>query len=47
MRAFVEAVVKDETPSVTGREGLQAVVMGLAATRSLRERRPIKLSEMI
>src|SRR5438034_1463361 len=47
MRAFVEAVLKDETPSVTGREGLQAVVMGLAATRSLREGRPMKLSEVI
>src|SRR5207249_1639206 len=47
MRAFVEAALKDETPSVTGREGLQAVVMGLAATRSLHEGRPVKLSEVI
>jgi len=47
MRAFVEAVLKDETPSVTGREGLQAVVMGLAATRSLHEGRPVRLSEII
>jgi len=45
MRAFVEAVLKDQTPSVTGREGLEAVVMGLAATRSLHEGRPVKLSE--
>jgi hypothetical protein len=31
---------------VGGNEGLQAVVMGLAATRSLREKRPVKLSEI-
>ena len=47
VRAFVEAVLKNQTPSVTGREGLQAVVMGLAATRSLHERRPVKLSEIV
>src|SRR5438445_282437 len=47
MRAFVEAVLKDQMPLVTGTEGLQAVVMGLAATRSLHERRPVKLSEIV
>jgi len=47
MRAFVEAVLKDQTPPVGGDAGLQAVVMGLAATRSLRERRPVKLSEIV
>jgi myo-inositol 2-dehydrogenase/D-chiro-inositol 1-dehydrogenase len=31
---------------VTGVDGLQPVVMGLAATRSLREGRPVKLSEI-
>ena len=46
MRAFVEAVLQDQTPLVTGTEGLQAVVMGLAATRSLHEGRPVKLSEI-
>jgi len=46
MRAFVEAVLENRTPPVTGEAGLQAVVMGLAATRSLRERRPVKLSEI-
>ena len=46
MRAFVEAVLKNQTPPVTGLDGLQPVVMGLAATRSLRESRPVKLSEI-
>lgn len=46
MHAFVDAVLKDQAPPVSGDAGLQAVVMGLAATRSLRERRPIKLAEI-
>ena len=46
MRAFVEAVREDHAPPVTGMDGLQPVVMGLAATRSLREGRPVKLSEI-
>jgi len=46
MRAFVEAVLKNQNPPVGGDAGLQAVVMGLAATRSLHERRPVKLSEI-
>ena len=46
LQAFVEALLKDETPPVTGVDGLQPVVMGLAATRSLREGRLVKLSEI-
>ena len=46
MHAFVEAVQKNQTPPVTGVDGLQPVMMGLAATRSLREGRPVKLSEI-
>src|SRR6266576_1350710 len=44
MRAFVEAVLNNQTPPVTGVDGLQPVMMGLGATRSLREGRPVKLS---
>jgi len=46
MRAFVDAVLKNQPPPVTGVDGLQPVVMGLAATRSLSEGRPVKLSEI-
>jgi len=46
MRAFVDAVLQDRTPPATGVDGLQPVIMGLAATRSLREGRPVKLSEI-
>ncbi|PWU12414.1 MAG: inositol 2-dehydrogenase [Verrucomicrobia bacterium] len=46
MRAFVEAVLKNQAPPVSGKDGLQPVLMGLAATRSLKENRPVKLSEL-
>ncbi len=46
MRAFVEAVLKDQPPPASGLDGLQPVIMGLAATRSLREGRPVKLAEV-
>jgi len=46
MRAFVESVLKNQTPPVAGMDGLQPVIMGLAATRSLREGRPVKLDEI-
>ncbi len=46
IRAFVEAVLKDQPPPASGLDGLQPVIMGLAATRSLREGRPVKLAEV-
>jgi myo-inositol 2-dehydrogenase/D-chiro-inositol 1-dehydrogenase len=44
--AFVDAVVNDKPVPVTGRDGRAPVVMGLAAGRSYRENRPVKLSEI-
>ncbi len=46
MRAFVEAVLQDRTPPATGAEGLQPVIMGLAAARSLREGRRVRIAEI-
>jgi len=46
MRAFVECILHGSAPSVTGRDGLIPVVMGYAALKSLREGRPVKLSEI-
>lgn len=46
MQVFIRAVENDETPPVTGIDGRIPVVMGLAATKSLRENRPVKLSEI-
>jgi myo-inositol 2-dehydrogenase/D-chiro-inositol 1-dehydrogenase len=38
-------VGKQPVPA-TGNDGLMAVVIGLAAAKSVRENRPVKLSEM-
>ncbi|MEM7032252.1 MAG: inositol 2-dehydrogenase [Chloroflexota bacterium] len=46
MRAFIKAIQEDTTPVVTGIDGRNPVVMGLAAGISYRENRPVKLSEI-
>jgi len=46
MREFVRCVQTGAEPSCTGDDGRKAVVLGLAAGRSLKEGRPVKISEM-
>jgi myo-inositol 2-dehydrogenase/D-chiro-inositol 1-dehydrogenase len=46
MKAFIHAVEKDETPPVVGLDGRIPVVIGLAAWQSVREGRPVKVSEI-
>lgn len=46
MQEFVDCVLNDEVPSVSDRDGLIPVIMGLAAIRSLRDRRPVTLTEI-
>ena len=46
MAAFVDAVLYDQPVLVTGLDGRTPVVMGLAAGKSVREGRPVKLSEI-
>ena len=46
MKQFVDCVRQGATPPVTGQDGRIPVVMAMAATRSLRENRPVKLSEI-
>jgi myo-inositol 2-dehydrogenase/D-chiro-inositol 1-dehydrogenase len=46
MKAFIEAIQQDTPPPVTGLDGRIPVVMGLAAWKSYREHRPVKLSEI-
>jgi len=46
MQAFVEAVLAGQPAPVTGSDGLAAVQIALAAARSVRENRPVKLSEV-
>jgi myo-inositol 2-dehydrogenase/D-chiro-inositol 1-dehydrogenase len=46
MKEFVECVQKDSPPPVTGADGRIPVMIAMAATRSYREKRPVKLSEI-
>ncbi len=47
MKAFVECVLHDKTPPVTGIDGRIPVVMGYAAKKSYAENRPVKLGEIV
>lgn len=42
---FVERVMRDQPPAVTGADARAALVIGLAATRSFKEARPVELAE--
>jgi len=46
MKEFIACILEDKSPSVTGIDGRIPVVMGLAAWKSYRENRPVKLSEI-
>jgi myo-inositol 2-dehydrogenase/D-chiro-inositol 1-dehydrogenase len=46
MRAFLDAVQSGKSTPVTGNDGLQDLLVGLAAKKSLAENRPVKISEV-
>ena len=46
IRSFVQSIVEDKPPAVTGLDGRIPVVMGLAARKSFDERRPVRLDEI-
>ncbi|MEJ2732514.1 MAG: inositol 2-dehydrogenase [Anaerolineae bacterium] len=46
IRAFVECVIQDTLPPVTGLDGRIPVIMGYAAQKSLAEGRPVRLDEI-
>ena len=46
MRAFVDAVQNDTPAPVTGQDGLMSVAIGLGATKSAKENRPVRLAEV-
>jgi myo-inositol 2-dehydrogenase/D-chiro-inositol 1-dehydrogenase len=46
MRAFLDSVAEGKPCQVTGEDGLQDLLVGLAAKKSLAEKRPVKLSEI-
>ncbi len=47
MQTFIAAVVKNTAPQPTGLDGRMSVAVGLAAKKSLQEKRPVKLSEIV
>lgn len=46
MKEFVQAIQEDVPPPVTGVDGRIPVLIGMAAWKSYREHRPVKLAEM-
>jgi len=46
MREFIACILDDKSPSVSGIDGRIPVVIGLAAWKSYREKRPVKLNEI-
>ena len=43
MRVFVDSIKNNTPPPATGKDGLAAVVIGLAAMKSVKENRPVKI----
>lgn len=43
MRDFFECILKNKQPFVTGRDGLEPVLIGIAANKSLQEGKPVKV----
>ena len=46
LRAFLACIQEDSPPPVTGADGRAPIVIGFAALKSLRENRPVRLSEI-
>lgn len=47
MQDFIDCLKNDKEPMVTGRDGFQAMAIAVAATKSAREKRPVKLEEIL
>ena len=46
LKSFLNAVVNDEEPEITGEDGLKALKMVIAANKSSKEHKPISLNEL-
>lgn len=46
MLQFVDAVQNDKNTPTNGKDGLQSILIGLAAKKSVQEHRPVKISEI-
>jgi len=47
LKAFINCILEDQQPPVTGLDGRIPVVMGLAAWQSYRQNRPVRLEEIV
>jgi myo-inositol 2-dehydrogenase / D-chiro-inositol 1-dehydrogenase len=47
MRAFIDTLVSGDKMPVDGQDGLMSIAIGLAAKQSVKENRPVKISEII
>lgn len=47
MKAFVAAVLEGKDTPVTGEDGLRDLMVGLAAKKSLAEKRPVRIDEIV
>ena len=47
MNHFISALVNEDELPVTGEDGLKALAIGLAATQSLKENRPVRIDEIL
>lgn len=43
IREFIDSILNDREPTVSGRDGLEPVLIGIAAKKSLEEGRPVKV----
>ena len=46
LKSFLNAVVKDKEPEITGEDGLKALKMVIAANKSSKEHKPISFDEL-
>lgn len=46
MKDYIESILNDTPVPVGGNDGLQSLIIGIAAIKSLQENRPVKLSEI-
>ena len=47
LKAFINAILNDTEPPVTGDDGLQPVLIGLAALKSLKEKKPVRVEVIL
>ncbi len=47
MQDFIDCLKDDEEPMVTGKDGFQAMAIAVAATKSAKEKKPVKVEEIL